>query len=1487
MAKDQEKKSASPKNQEKPAEAGLESQGKEAEDRGGEGLVVVGIGASAGGLEALRQLLPGLPADQPVAYVIVQHLDPKHRSMLVNLLASHTHMEVLAVEDGETLKRGKVYITPPGHDLVMRGNKLVMRELSNGVGPRPSVDMFLTSLAEQRGEKAVGIILSGTGSDGAHGMRAVKGGGGITIVQTPDTAKYDGMPRAAMDTGNVDLVLPAEKIGPELASIFSSPLLTPEKQPELREPDAMGQLLTMIRVRTGCDFSEYKEKTIHRRVGRRVVLHKLANLREYIDFAEKHPEDLDALAKDILISVTSFFRDREAFQALEKILDKILAKKKKGDPVRFWVPACASGEEAYSIAMLLALRLGNDFEHGNVQIFGTDMDGDAIAQARRGLYPEASLVDVDPKLVDRFFRRRDNLLQINKSIRERIVFARQDLTKDPPFSRLDLISCRNLLIYLNNDLQRRIIPLFHYALNPDGYLFLGKSESIGHFGDLFETVSKKWRIFRRKGSMRTPMLMLRSTQRAGEQPAQLLKPTKPEVPLRQIAYRALAETMGTPAVIIDERWEVVHVLGDVKPFLHLADGDAGLNVIDLASDQVRVSLRAAVHKAMREQVKVTSARVPWHMPGNGNDLLDLTVSPIRQEDVPSGLFLVAFERREQPGVGEIGEGGIGDARDQRIVDLEQELAANREHLQTTTEELETSNEELQSLNEELQSANEELQSTNEELETSNEELQATNEELTTVNEELQVKSAELGSANNDLENILTHMGLPLIVVDRELRIRRFTPPTSSLFNLMAGNRGQVLTTVGSQLELPDLAANLKKVIDEGDPLDMVVKGGMRYFEMKAFPYVEEDGGIHGAIITFYDQTESNRREQEFRALAENSPDIVVRFDKQLRHIYVNQGVVKYTGRTREEFHLKTNRELGMPKELCDIWDEALRNVFARGEEALSRFKFTTPDGERYFQSRMVPEFTPDGNVATVLAVSRDVTGLVLAEEEAKQNARQLEEILESINDGFMVLDQGLSVRYFNSMAGAILDRKGRDVLDVPLLEAFPEFKGSVLVEKFEQALAEGRALEFETFFDREPYVNWYMVRIYPYQEGISVFFQVITEAKEIEQERKIMEDRLRQAQKMEAIGTLAGGVAHDFNNILAAIKGYGELALRDNQAGKPNIKDLETVLEATNRAADLVNSILTFSRKKEPRYLSLDLNQQVRQAVGILERTIPRMIDIELNLAEDLPSLYGDPSQLQQIVLNLGSNARDAMPQGGKLTIETSQVSLGEDYCQDHPEAMVGDFLLLKVSDNGIGMNPEVLSQIYDPFFTTKEVGSGTGLGLSTVYGIARAHGGYVHCETAPGQGASFGVYLPLDQDGEQPSRESGAADGQQVMGGDETILVVDDEPQLRHLAERMLGEAGYRVLKASTGEEAVEMAAQPGQEPDLVLLDINMPGMGGMTSIEKLRAIHPDTKIVMISGHAQEKVFRSCLAQGATDYIDKPFTRVMLLAKVRQTLDS
>ena len=855
---------------------------------------VVGIGASAGGISAFEAFFSTMPpkSDSGMAFVLVQHLARDHKSILSELIRRYTRMQVFEVEDGMEVRPNCAYIIPPNRDMQLSNGALHLLEPSLARGIRLPIDFFFRSLAQDQHERAICIVLSGTGSDGSLGIRAVKGEGGMVMVQTPESTEYDGMPRSAIATGMVDFVLPPNEMPAQLLAYAShafvaSPL--PASSPSHHPEGTLETIFLLLRSQTGHDFSQYKRSTILRRIERRMAVHQVNQLGDYLRYLQLTKGEVEALFRDLLIGVTNFFRDSEVFDTLQKqIIPKLFADKVAGRPIRVWIPGCSTGEEAYSIAMLLREYMEDQKESFQVQVFATDIDREAINQARAGIYPSTIISDVSPERLAHFFEQEHpdgTTYRIHKIIRDMLIFSEHDIVKDPPFSKLDLISCRNLLIYMGPELQKRLMPLFHYALNPDGMLLLGSSESIGDFANLFTAIDRKAKIYQRKtdnavGNHRVSVAglfpRLQETEIATRAGSVALRDQK--LPLHEITVQTLVEHYAPVGALVSERGDILYLLGRTGEYLEPSPGEASMNIFKMAREGLRGDLTIALHRAALLGITTRHAGLHVKNKGASSAVCDLTVIPVpadAERAIPNGLFLVIFEeklpsapRPSTESAVEAAEGAASASLDfnDYIVNLKQQLRAKDEHLQTVIEELESSNEELRSAHEEMQSVNEEMQSTNEELETSKEELQSLNEELATVNSELQAKVADLSRSNNDMKNLLSGTGIGTVYVDHLLRILRFPPTISALINLIEADVGRPLAQIRSNLSGYDnLAADAQQVLSSLIPKELEVQthAGAWYL-MRIRPYRTLDNVIEGCVITFTDCTAMKEAEAALR-----------------------------------------------------------------------------------------------------------------------------------------------------------------------------------------------------------------------------------------------------------------------------------------------------------------------------------------------------------------------------------------------------------------------------------------------------------------------------------------------------------------------------------------------------------------------------------------------------------------------------------------------
>ncbi len=858
--------SQSPAKKNKPGKNNNKQQKKDGQPKN-HGPLIVGVGASAGGLQAFTQLLRRLRRNAGVALVLVQHLAPRHASALTELLGRTTEMPVAEVTDGMRVQNNHVYVIPPDHDMEVRHGalRLVPRATTR---PHLPIDHFFSSLAEDQGSKAIGVIFSGTASDGTLGLKAIKAAGGITFAQDPKKADHGEMPRNAIAAGWVDSVLPIEGIANELLRLAEHPYLRlppQEEGPEIapKGESELRKIYRALRGVTGVDFTHYKLNTIRRRIRRRMMLLKIETLKRYSQFLIENRSEVEALFRDVLIHVTSFFRDPEIFEALKtEVFPALLKERSPEAPIRMWVAGCSTGEEVYSLAIALLEFLSDASSTQDVQIFATDVDTGALERARQGEYPESIAAEVSSERLRRFFVKQPHGYRVNKTLRDICIFARHDVAKDPPFSHLDLVTCRNLLIYLGPVLQKRILPVFHYALEPSGYLLLGGSESIGSFAEYFTLLDKKHKIYTAKVTSRPPLLEFggRPHFDAGLAIPRGQAEANPGFDLQKEVDRILLTRFVPPGVVINEDLQILHFRGKTGRYLEPAPGQATLNLAKMVREGLALDLRAAIHEAKKHGHPVRKNSV--RMKRNAHTVeVDLEVIPVKSSGGSAPNFLILF-RDAQPAALPPGKDAGSQARasapraaKREISRLRDELAENKSTLQASVEEVEAVNEELRSANEEILSSNEELQSTNEELETAKEELQSANEELTTLNEELQNRNNELSSVNNDLVNLLATVDIPILMVGEDLRIRHFTPSAHRLLNLIPSDTGRPLSAIKLNFEFPGFEQLISGSIDQVSARETEIQDREgRWYSMRIRPYKTTENKNDGAIVSWVEVT---------------------------------------------------------------------------------------------------------------------------------------------------------------------------------------------------------------------------------------------------------------------------------------------------------------------------------------------------------------------------------------------------------------------------------------------------------------------------------------------------------------------------------------------------------------------------------------------------------------------------------------------------------
>ena len=1328
---------------------------------------VVGFGASAGGLEAFTELLQHVPKEPGIALVFIQHLDPKHASILTELLARATTLPVMQAADGMHVEANHVYVIPPSR--ILKISKGLLRLEPREAGLSMPIDSFFRSLAEDLGNRAIGVILSGTASDGTLGLMAIKAEGGITFAQDVQSAKYDGMPRSAIAAGCVDFILPPEQIAREIMALCHHPYVSsaaataaPEEEPSFKE------VFSMLRSATGVDFSYYKPGTIRRRTLRRMALQKIGRMDDYVAYLKENRDELRLLFEDILINVTGFFRESATYEFIKaRVLPVLFKDRSQDEPVRVWVPGCSSGEEVYSIAISLIEYMRDNGIELQLQIFGTDLSDSALEKARAGIYPDTIASEVSTERLRRFFVPVNGSYQIARSVRDACVFARQNVTKDPPFSKLDLIICRNVLIYLGPVLQNTVLRLFHYALRSTGFLVLGHSETVGNASDYFTRVDKQVKIYSRKAA---PSAVLAKDLGAYEglpgqrdQPIQAVERSSPADIQRKVDQLILAR-YSPSGIVIDSNLRILQFRGAIPPFLTHTAGDATLDLNKMAPVGLCLEIRKLVQKAQRKVGGASSGLVPVTAEGHVQHLR-ISAVPVRSHADRTSDYLVIFEESPAPSrQAPAKTSSTPTASGATIRELEKELATTKEYLQTVIEEQEAGTEELKSAHEEVQSANEELQSTNEELLTAKEELQSTNEELTTVNEEMQGRNAELQQVNNDVLNLLSSVNIPIIMLGNDLRIRRFTPQAERILNLLPTDMGRPVNDLRLKINVPDLSALCENVIDDLTACQREVQDADgRTYAMWIRPYRTAENRIDGVVIAMFDLTERRQSaEARYRRLFEAAPDGIVIADARSGEILdVNPFVIRLFG-------------------------------YPKGSLV----------GQRFWDSPLFAGTAINQNIPSRLQETETVQMAVL-------------------------LQTGSGTAIETEILGSVYEEGGSQVI---------QFNISDLTAKRNQEEQRRRA-------------------------GL-----------ESEQNRK-----------MEAIGRLAGGVSHDFNNLLMAILGFCDL-LRGEMGENPRAQELLSEMRVTGERALLVTrQLLAFDRKQVVKAETLDLNHVVAEMNQLLRVTLPDNVELVLAPAENPCLVRADLRQLEQAILNLVINARDAMPSGGRISVSTAAMEVDAAFSARHPAIPLGDYATLTVKDTGVGMDSETQSRMFEPFFTTKPKGMGSGLGLATVHSYVHDTGGYIWAYSELGVGTTVTIYLPRVADGAHVADEAAAAT--QDQRGTETVMVVEDEPAVRGMVRLQLEQRGYNVLEAANGREALQVANAHHHPIDLMVTDVVMPQMSGRELAFQLASSRPDMKVLYMSGHTADAISQHGVLDDGLPFLEKPFTPVQLAAKIRQVL--
>ena len=1344
---------------------------------------VVGLGGSAGSIQALRTFFERMPADSGLAFVVVLHLSPEHESTLASLLQYATRMPVVQATEPLMVAPNCVYVIPPAKSLSMTDGHLRLFDLEPRRGKHVVVDLFFRALADTHGPNGVAVVLSGADGDGAIGLRRMKERGGLTVAQEPGEAEYDSVPRAAVATGMVDWVLPVADMPPRLLEFQrqrSRLRLPSEDEPprsaQAEDESCLREILAFQRTRTGRDFNYYKRATVLRRLSRRMQVNGVDDLPAYLAFLRTHPAESLALLQDLLISVTNFFRDRDSFHALEQHVPRLFKDKTAADQVRVWVPGCASGEEAYSVAILLAEHAARLHQRPTIQVFATDLDELSIRSARDALYPDTICADVSQERLRAFFNQEPHGYRVRREIRETVLFAPHDLLKDSPFSRLDLVTCRNLLIYLNREAQNRVFDIFHFALRHAGLLFLGTSESAEGAGQLFSTLDKKHRLYTRRPIARSAppslfagtsalALTLNAPILALANPRSLLAlpPTAPAAPpasdrrdltWAEVHFRLL-ESFAPPSLIVDAESTIVHLSENAGRFLRFSGGEPSVNLLRSVDPLLRLELRTALFRARQTNETVEIPSVPTEMDGQRR-LVNLRVRPA--QDLAPGYLLVVFE-----------DAGQAPANlppviqtDPIILNLERELDQIKKQQQESVEQYEASSEELKASNEELQAMNEELRSATEELETSREELQSINEELVTVNHELKGNIEELGRANSDLQNLMASTNIATVFLDRELYITRFTPSAVAIFHLIPADVGRPLSDLRGTLDYDALAADAARVLETLNLVEREIRStDGRHFLARLLPYRTTDDHIVGVGLTFIDITarklaEEGRLdiERRFASFMRQATVPVAEKDLTGRYTLVNGPYCTLLGCAEADLLGRRSLEVIHPDDRAphaEHWDRLVRE--GSPFEAESRY------------------LRPDGSVVWVhdsVSLVRDAAGLPVASfcvavniherkltEEALHRSEAIYRLVVENARQFAIFTLGSdrTIHSWNPGGESLFQWPSEAIIGQDVLTLLPpECRAAGVTEHLEIALREGRC-EFEGWFVRRDGTRFWSGGILTplLENGRVVGFLKIM--RDLTNERVAQDERARllaseQAARREAESAnqikdrFLASLSHELRTPLTPV----QLALfglrREKRLSSGGRDMLAMISRSVETEVRLIDDLLDVSRivhgKLDLRLEPLDLHACLHHALEICRGDFDakqHCLTLALDAAQ--PALPGDADRLKQVFWNLFKNAAKFTPPSGGITVRSCNPD------QDH--------ISIEIKDTGLGMTGDSLVKIFDAF----EQGSadithsygGLGLGLAISHAIVAAHDGTLTAASeGPNQGSTFTVILPLLQ---------------------------------------------------------------------------------------------------------------------------------------------
>ncbi len=1461
---------------------------------GSEPYLVVGVGASAGGLEALERFFDSVPPDAPLALVVVQHLQPGHPSSMAEILAKHTSMPVRQAEDGARVEPGHAYLIPPSASLAIEGGRLRVTPLEE---PRRAlIDQFFFSLAADQGYNAVGILLSGAGTDGTLGFKAIKEHGGLTLAQELKSAQFDSMPRSAISLGLVDHELRIEDMPAKLLEYRQqlSTLAPSEKGRAVRPSefaDKLGTVCLLLLRRTGHDFSKYKQPTLIRRIQRRMLVNSVASVADYVELLRAQPDEVTQLFKDLLIGVTHFFRDAESFDALAtSVLPRILQSKTEDREVRVWVSGCASGEEAYSIAILLREAMGALDVAPTVKIFATDIDDHALDVARLGQYTEGITEHVSAERLERFFIKQGGTYQIDKTIREMCIFSTHNLLRDPPFSRLHLISCRNLLIYLESDIQKKLVPVFHYALRCGGFLFLGPSESIAASPEMFTMVDKKSRIFQRNDAVIPPIIsfpVLGTGRAPAHAPEAAARPqTSRGQDVAKTFERVLIDNYSPSAAVINERGEIIYVSGRTGKYLELPSGVTSVNIIEMARKGLRPDLHTAIHRAIKTRQETFHEDVSVELNGY-IQRLNLSVRPLSEIEPGSGLLMVVFHELGLPVTREeaAAAGLLPRTDDQLAQVLENELRSTKEHLRTSIEEFEASNEEIKSANEELLSTNEELQSTNEELQTSKEELQSINEELQTVNSELSRKVEELDRANSDLQNLFANTNVATIFLDSDLRIKKFSPEATEVFRLIGSDVGRPLTDIAATFTDGDLIGNVREVLRTLVPCEHQVRRIDRdqWYIQRIRPYRSLDNVISGAVLTIVDITSLKLAEQRIVRLAslvESSQEAIIGTTVDGWITSWNAGAQRIFGYTADEVIGRSASLFAAAGEVSAM--DPLYEKLKRGipVEPIEMTRLRKDGRQVHTLLTLSPVREGPSGVSGISMIAHDITERKQREEELaallsllETERGRLQTLVDHVPFGIALVESaGQRVILQNPRATQILEQLAISSKEPGQEDSSGFFQADGRPVKVAD-LPLSRSLRGELvqgedylYSPRPGEQAWIRSSAGPIVDGEGAVTGSVITFSDVDKERRA-EQALQEVDRRK--NEFLAMLGHELRNPLTPIRNAAYTMRRFDHSEPVVRQSLDRIDRQVTHMVRLIDDLLDMSRISTGKILlhkqPIDLVELTRAVVhDHFTSEGKSSLTLDLSLPGEPVWVLGDPVRLSQVIANLLYNAVKFTDSGGRISVTLTTSREGETAS-------------IIVKDTGIGMDEGTLARAFVPF--AQADGSldrghgGLGLGLALVKELVELHGGSAQAASdGIGHGSELTLCFPLSAPPDASSQADGLADGS-AEARRLRVLVIEDNMDINESIRLILELSGHEVDVAYTGQDG--LATARAFQPEVVLCDIGLPG--GLDGYDVARALRGDpttssAHLIALTGYGQDEDQRRAFEAGFEKHLTKPF---------------